>query len=200
MASKDIVRVQPEYIWYPHPTRPELERCFISLPGFVDPGPRDGTWCGVHGMELCWVVRGPNGAIEWSVSTDWIPGRVGDKYRREHGEGRGHPDFYPRGMPISYHASSFQPALSWTDEGDYSPTRTDCLLLGEEPTACWAGQQSYSGGNDLLVDYVKRGDGAVWEKLDEAYDNLEDSGINAKTWRQHRKNFLQKQADDFEVN
>lgn len=168
MASKDIYRPEITYVWYPDPLHEGFERCQVSMPGYRDPGPKNGAYCGIHGMELLWLLRGPKGAIDFSIATNWLPGEVGTSWRwsdegkREFARTRSTHDLFPSGMGIGIHA------LTKQYEDQYS--RDDCMLFGE-PRKCYVDRMGLLS-DELMVEWSKEGDRVVWERLKELHDDL----------------------------
>jgi hypothetical protein len=121
---------------------------------------------GVHGMEIRWLLRGPAGAAQFLLYSDWIPGQLSPG----HGlmpDGsyswqsvRGDP-LYPMGADVGYHAR--RPQFDGQD-----PMSDECIVLGGP---------CYYDGSGMRADkltkvFVQFGEQAVWDELESVYADL----------------------------
>ena len=61
--------------WVPH--RDDLERAVVFQPGFSSERTGDPSRnYGVHGMEIRWYLRGPNGVTQFAMNAGWVYWRV----------------------------------------------------------------------------------------------------------------------------
>lgn len=131
-----------------------FERAIVFEPGFKDPtsGPRS---YGSHGMEMRFMLRGPNGVTQFVMSTGWVPGVKGVSPALA--------DYYPTGSDLGRHAHV--PQYEGEDEGMGAG---DCAYLGGK---CW-----YDGSglqaDPVVVAFIREGEPAVWRALREYHDRL----------------------------
>ena len=136
--------------WYP--AGDGYERAVVFEPGWND---RAGKY-GVHGMEIRFLLRGPKGAVNFVMSTGWVPGEKGVDSRVA--------DLFPSATYLGYHAH-------WPQYDAEIERNGACEYL--------SGQECYSDGSGLhaepvLDDFIRRGDVAVWEALQERHDGLKE--------------------------
>ena len=111
---------------------------------------------GLHGMTIMFVRSGPAGAVNFTMYTDWIPGRVG-MMNREHAAARKSvADLYPMGADLGYHSRT---------KTEYGVHRPDCTLTGGD---CWY-DGSALNADPVMVEFVERGEDAVWDALEDYY-------------------------------
>lgn len=184
MAAKDTYRGKTLYSWYTDPEHPDLQRALAHVPGYVDTdtGPQS---IGKHGMELEWLLRGPNGAVFFNLMTGWVPGEVGNEFKyRDNGSTRPTPHalYYPSSGRIGYHALSLQPDdEQWQGA---APTTKDCELAHREPGPCWSSVLGYGIADELMVEYVREGEQVIWDYLKKTYDELVwNQDVNRVTWK-----------------
>lgn len=146
--------------------RPDgLEEAVVFIPGY-NCTDRSMRGHGVHGMEIRWYLRGPAGATQFVMYTDWIPGT------RSPGHGlqpdgsyswansRGLP-MWPFGIDVGYHARAPRYA-------DQSP-REGCEVL--DGATCY-----YDGsgirGYELAPKFIDEGEQVIWRELEAWYRRL----------------------------
>ena len=119
--------------------------------------PRSGGSHGVHGLEILFISKGEKGAVQFLISTGWLP-------RQEEQDNGYFPMFYLEGKSyladLGYHSK--QPMF----EG-HTQSTDSCPWCGGEP--CY---YDGSGLNASLAGYtlVNGGDEALWEFLDGYYN------------------------------
>jgi hypothetical protein len=155
--GKRTVTAKPE--WFPRPDG--LERAVVFQPGYSGDRTADPRHSyGVHGMEITWFLRGPAGAVQFQIFTNWVPGELspghglppaGRRFERlpfEH---------YPMGTDLGYHS----PVPHYEEQ----PGRDDCHIL--------AGRCYYDGSglaaDRLVKEFVVKGEPAVWAELESYY-------------------------------
>lgn len=147
MARDDFTRIRVTPTWY---QVDGFERAVVFEPGFSDPGPRGPNWCGKHGMDMRFLLRGPKGVAQFLIFTGWVPG---DETTLE---------LYPSGADVGYHARVAQYEDQWG--------QTDCEYL--------SGPCFYDGSSLAAVDLLDRfkvmGESVVWEELQEVHDRIEE--------------------------
>lgn len=143
--------------------RPDgLEESVQFTPGY-NCADRSMQGHGVHGMEIAWYLRGPAGAAQFKLFTDWIPGTRS----RGHGLSRlGRNDtwmLYPMGVDVGYHARRAQ-------YEDQEPIHDDCPIIGG---SCW-----YDGSGmraeTLVTQFTVLGEHVIWAELEAVYQRLVD--------------------------
>lgn len=153
-------RAEARRVWQPHEGGPAgLEECREFQPGYVcrDRGMKGH---GLHGMEVRWLLRGPNGGAQFVLFTDWLPGRKSQ---------RSIADLYPMGADVGYHSPV--PRFDGHD-----PMFTECdLIPGGGP--CY-----YDGSGmraETLTEMFKvAGEPVIWAELESVYDELTDAAQN----------------------
>lgn len=127
-----------------------FQTAVVFEPGYNDRGGRYG----VHGMDMRFLLRGPNGAAGFLMATGWVPG--------EKGVNPSVASLFPMPMDISYHAHSPQ------HEGQERST-TQCPYLDGQP--CFS-DGAFMPAEPVFEAFIVRGDVAIWEALRDWHDNL----------------------------
>jgi hypothetical protein len=136
----------------------ELEECVQFVPGYNCPEP-GGQGHGVHGMEVRWFLRGPDGAVVLMMTTGFIPGERWPGHGLSPG---GLHDWTrdPDGFGLQYHSRA--PRYEGHDAED------GCDLIGG-PCYC---ENSLSGADDPVKRFVGEGEEVIWDALETAYASL----------------------------
>lgn len=151
-----IIRNAPAPVrWVP--LEDGFQTAVVFEPGFND---RGGEY-GVHGMDFRFLLRGPNGAVGFSMSTGWVPG--------EKGVNPAVAGLFPMAMDVSYHAHSPQ-------RDGHDQARSDCPYLDGQP--CFS-DGAFLAAEPILEAFITRGDVAVWEALREWHDSLHATILGA---------------------
>ena len=144
--------------WAPRPDG--LEESVQFTPGYNCPvtGPHGH---GVHGMEICWYLRGPKGAVWLRVFTKWTPGEL----YPGHG--------LPPDLRISPHDRELDGAglgcdARWPQYEGHEPSRDVCSLIG---APCYS-DMSYTGADEAVRRFVAEGEQVIWDALEAAYADL----------------------------
>lgn len=143
-----------------------LEESVQFTPGF-NCRERSGKGHGVHGMEIWWLLRGPAGAAQFLLYTDWVPGPLSPGHGLSpdgsvpgkflhNGEA-----MYPMGADLGYH--SRRPLYE-----DQESISDDCVVTGG---VCYY-DGSTSRAHDLAREFVIKGEDVVWKALESAYSDL----------------------------
>lgn len=147
--AADLQRGETLTEWYPRPDG--TERAVIFVPGYVDTEPHR---YGKQGMEIRWVLRGPKGATQFVMYTDWLPGQKGGDPRTA--------DMFPIAADLGYHARVPQ------FEGQEDYARDDCDILG--------GRCYYDGSGlraePVMTEFIRNGETAIWAALEAEYERL----------------------------
>lgn len=151
MAKLDIYRGEALTEWYPRPDG--TERAVVFAPGYLDTRTGPHTF-GKHGMEIRWLLRGPRGAAQFMIYTDWVPGQEGGDSRTA--------ALFPIAVDLGYHALVPQ----YEGQEDYG--RQDCDILG--------GQCYYDGSGmaaeRVLPVFIREGESAIWAALEARYEDI----------------------------
>lgn len=115
---------------------------------------------GVHGVEMRWYLKGPEGAIQFVVFTNWhLPHVQQELDRKSFGEFP-HLSCHPQPADLGYH--SRVPRYE-----DQRPMDGECSVIE-------GGGPCYYDGSGLRADdvyrlLVEKGSEAVWQFLEEEY-------------------------------
>ena len=111
---------------------------------------------GISTVRLTFHVKGPKGAVQWMIGTEW-----GIKPVREHLEN------------FPYHRHEFRAPTGW-DLGYHSPTpRYEGQSVQSENCTILGGRCYYDGSSlnadDLIEGFLAGGTEWLWPKLEEYY-------------------------------
>jgi hypothetical protein len=149
---------------------PALERWTEWSPAYDKRSPDPSRNYGVHGVDMRWYVRGPLGAVQFVVHTNWMleDVRVGSHgwdidIRKSHHHG----DLFCAPLPadLGYHSRTPM------HEGQVS--MDDCDLIGGVPCFYDGSGLNAAGVFALLV---MEGSEAVWERLERYYRSTFEAG------------------------
>ena len=155
MASGDFTRVKVTPTFYRDLDDERFERAVVFEPGYSDPGPRGPQWCGKHGMDIRFMLRGPKGVTQFLMFTGWVPGEEGVDPRIS--------DLYPTAADIGYHARVEQYEDQWGQE--------ECEYLG---APCFY-DGSGLAAEAVMERFLTDGEPAVWRALRERHDLIKES-------------------------
>jgi hypothetical protein len=144
--------------WTPRPDG--CEESIQFTPGYncTETGPLGH---GVHGMEICWYLRGPAGVVWLRVFTKWTPGELHPGHGLPPGLRMEPGDRLPDAAGSGYHAR-------WPQYEDDEPSPDNCPLL-DGP--CYKGI-SYTGADEAVERFVAEGEQVIWDALESAYASL----------------------------
>lgn len=165
--TRGLVRVR----WLPRPDG--LEESVQFRPGY-NCRRMDMQGHGVHGMEIAWLLKGPEIAVQLIFGTDWTPGELWpghgispDGTRGwQMSSGRWSSD--PRGCGIGAHTARPQ--------YDGHELEGACGLLGGE---CYY-NEALSAADLIVPGFMADGEQAVWEALESRYKELQQAFSGAK--------------------
>lgn len=133
----------------------KLTREIKWRPAFDKRNPDPNKNYGIHGAEMAWYLKGPEGAIQFVIYTNWHLPHV-----RAEGEGRWEPFMWqPEAADIGYHS----PVPRY--EGQ-KPVESECKLLGGP---CYYDGSSLNA-EPILETLIRDGDEAVWEEMARYYE------------------------------
>lgn len=145
--------------------REDLKRITEWTPAYDKRHPDPKQDRGIHGVTMRWLLKGPLGAIQWTVFTNWqlphVAEETMERALNQHQDRIGlKVNFLPIPADLGYHSP--KPMYEGQRKmGD------DCEVLGG---VCY-----YDGStlNALLVFNLLREKGgeAVWERLEQEYAN-----------------------------
>jgi len=112
---------------------------------------------GIHGVEMRWIVKGEEGAIQFVVYTNWHLSHVANELK-----GKSHVFYEPLPVDVGYHSKV--PRY----DGQH-PVNEKCKYLNDQPC--------YYDGSGLHAQkvfnmLVEKGGEAVWEYLENYYAEI----------------------------
>jgi hypothetical protein len=113
--------------------------------------PDSGGNHGNHNAELILTLKGPEGAVEFVVGTNWYLPVTPSHVANVTGA---------RGRSVSYHS----PTPMYEGHTDFGP----CMYIGEH---CYA-DTNYSMADECFKVLVEKGHEAVWEQLSYFYNEI----------------------------
>ena len=159
--------------WLPRPDG--LEESVQFTPGYNCPV-EGWNGHGVHGMEISWFLRGPDGAVRLRMGTDWIPGELHPGHGLSPDGMRSSPMYRggwstdPRGCGLSWH--SRVPLY----EG---ATGEQCCYIDGQ---CYF-DETPSGADPAVAEFIQRGEQAIFDALEEAYQRMTAEGAADAEYR-----------------
>lgn len=120
---------------------------------------------GAHNLSLDFILRGPEGAINWTLNTGWlhrplagamVRGRTPDRRDKPGADARLY-DLYPSAGGVSSHLHD--------KREEYMLGPNPCNIIGG---SCY-GDTGYTIGDEVLEAMFVGGHEAVWTKLREIY-------------------------------
>jgi len=124
-------------------------------PGFDKRSTDPGKNYGIHGVEIRFLLRGPDGVVQFVCYTGWFPASVEDSARI------GTIGCFPMGADRGYHS----PTSKY--EGQEPMPHCDILPGGK----CYYDGSSLAG-DDLMKILIAEGDEAVWKNLENYYQQV----------------------------
>lgn len=144
----------PPLIWSPFG---DLETAITIRSSFSARDPSPSKDYGVGGVVFRFYVRGPFGAVDWDLHTDWYLPEVHDEWRRQGlGNSRG-----PSAGAVTLH----QAHQRWLSQEPQMECHT-----GIKP--CY-GDVSFLGGDVIYERLLREGHDGVWGALGEWYFELD---------------------------
>lgn len=129
-----------------------FERIISFQSGYICSTPfTEGSSHGRHGMNMLFLLKGKEGAVQFVLYTGWMPDF---DYYKEHG------DCKPLPADLGYH--------SYKAHYDSQTSRNDCPWLDGKP--CF-----YDGSGlnaiEVFKIFVSKGEEALWNELERYYKN-----------------------------
>jgi len=133
-----------------------FERKIQFDPGFDKRSNDPKTNYGIHGMQIRFILKGPKGAIQFMIMTDWQLPHVRKEMQAKHGH---YFSMGPMPADVGYH--SYEPRYDGQE-----PISQTCEILDGKPC--------YYDGSSLCADelfdiFVTEGEGAMWKYLENVY-------------------------------
>ena len=122
----------------------EFERIYEFSPAFDKRDPEPSKNYGIHGVEIHFVLKGPEGAVSFTLYTGWLlPETVGvERADYRYGKALVENGSYPMPAMLSYHIPE--------QREDYQVGPTSCRYV--EGGQCWGdGSFIADGALDALV-------------------------------------------------
>lgn len=148
----------------------EFERIFTIHPAFDRRNPDPEKNYGVHGCELRMVLKGPKGAVQFVLLTNWqLPHVTEDVLKKSVDKPMKEIDLKVRFLPLPADLGYHSMAPMWEDE---KPSHEACPYLDGKPC--------YYDGSGLNAERVYEillieGSEGVWRYLENYYyDTFED--------------------------
>ncbi len=117
--------------------------------------------CGVKGVDIYFVLRGPEGAVELRVLTGWFLPEVHNWHQEVH---KAHPGIgCSQGWtlaPLAFHSLKKREGEGW------EPANSPCLILN---APCWCSGSSFLAGDPIWEAMLREGGEGFWKKMEEAY-------------------------------
>lgn len=132
-----------------------LDRAFYIHPAYDKR--KEGF--GIHGVEMCWYVKGPEGAVQFILYTNWQLKHIQEEFDARIETRHPHLFCHPQPADIGYH--SRVPHY----EG-HEPMKEDCEVIGGK---CYYDGSSLQA-NDFYNILVQEGGEALWKALEVRYD------------------------------
>lgn len=120
---------------------------------------------GIHGVNMCWYLKGELGTVQFLVYTNWhlphVQDEIDAKAEPEYARFK-HYNHKPQPADVGYHS----PKPMYDDD---TPVLESCDALDGRPC--------YYGGSGLHAQHVfgvllKEGDKAVWKHLEDYYEEI----------------------------
>lgn len=147
---------EPPLIWTPFN---DLETAVTIRSAFSARDPDPSKDFGIGGVVFRFYVRGPRGAVDWDLHTDWYLPTTRELHRQS-----GHYGSGPHAGAVTLH-QAFKSL-------DFQEPQMECHT-GVKP--CY-GDVSYLAGDDVYERMVENGHEGIWSALGEWYFQLPESG------------------------
>lgn len=135
----------------------KLERVVRFFPGYnqLDKLPYGAGW---HGMEIFFGITDRERGLSISFMTPWAP---------PDSEGNPAPLTLGSHKTLSYHSLGFHYGTKQSEDQAHIE---DCWLQGSE--CWWHDSAAMQGLEQLLIDFVERGDDVVWGYLERKWERV----------------------------
>ena len=120
-----------------------------------DPDPKKNY--GIHGVEILWALRGPHGAVQFQLYTNWQLPHVHKE------RGRGLCGEFCMNLPMPADLGYHSPVPHY--EGQTATTES-CEVLDGKPCYCGGSTRNAETPFDVLVS---EGEDALWKYLENYY-------------------------------
>ena len=135
-----------------------VERIIHFRPAFDKRNPDKSKDYGIHGMEITFVLKGTEGAVQWKIHTNWQLPHVQREMRAwRYAYDAEFDKIYPEGYDLGYH--------SRTPHYEGQTARKCDILDGE----CYY-DGSTLNAEPLVEPFLREGDTAVWRELTAYYE------------------------------
>jgi hypothetical protein len=125
--------------------------------------PGSGGSHGIHGLSICFLVKGQAGAVQFLLYTGWLPEQIKPNHigTRRFEENKTH-SYFPMPADLGYHSKT-------PHYDGQEPIDSDCEYCDGEP--CYydgSGLNAY----DAHYALVNGGDRGLWEFLEQYYRHV----------------------------
>lgn len=149
--------------------KPRFRKIVEWTPAFDRRDPTPSKNYGIHGMELRFVLKGPEGAVQFLISTNWQLPHVAEEQKRAPAVAPWpHLVCGPTPADIGYHSS--RPI--WEYQVKDGPAFDECPWLDGQP--CYY-EGSGLHARDVFAIFTEHGEQAMWDYLRAYYEDTFDS-------------------------
>jgi hypothetical protein len=138
----------------------DLVREIAFGPAFDKRDPISSKDYGIHGVDMTWYIKGPEGAVQWKVFTNWHMPNVRQEWEQRERQGNPPPlcCVIPMAADLGYHS----PKPMYENQ---TPMSNTCDVLGG---VCYYDGSSLNAEPifDLLVT---QGQEACWQAIENYY-------------------------------
>ena len=139
----------------------------MTFPCRFDKKCTPGNSHGKHGMEMLFLVKGEKGAVQFVMSTGWMPFHSPqDKIGVRRIQKMELSDYYPMPTDLGYH--SYKPHYE-----NHTPMKGACSVL--DGAECYYDGSSLNC-NDAYYAFVNGGEEALWDFLEQYYACVFEEG------------------------
>ena len=129
-----------------------------------DPDPSKN--CGVHGVNIRFILRGKEGAVQFLIFTNWMLPQVQRERDSEPLTRFPYMFHKPMASDVGYHSP--KPV-----HGNDNPVSENCPILGGVP--CYS-ESSGLYAEEVFDRLLKEGDAGVWDELKSYYKDIFGGG------------------------
>lgn len=153
----------------------DLERITEWMPAWDKTSTDPKKNYGIHGVECRWVVKGPLGAVQFVLYTNWQLPHITKRHIKRQLNVRDHISLEVMFLPLPADVGYHSPKPMYTDH----TARENCPYLDGKPCYYDGSGIRAEGVFDILLE---KGGEAVWDYLETEYRTLfeeEERKINA---------------------
>lgn len=135
-----------------------MQREIIFNPAWDERSDNPSENYGIHGVNMCWYVKGERCAVQFIVYTNWHLPHVEKELDSEHNSQFPHLHCHPQPVDVGYHSPipMYEEQTSLRENCEF--TKGNCYYGGRNLDA-----------QELFKLLVEKGSEAVWVKLEEEF-------------------------------